>query len=143
MENLTPPTLNAVRQISWRIHSGKSMFEAVNIYLGQCNDSFARSLREAWILKNQGQISQKSLFSSVHQQALWNLIERGAHGQPTSEALRALELEVEMATSFELEEHLGSLPFKVLLPLLFFLFPAYLILLLGPVLRQLNQQMGM
>jgi hypothetical protein len=34
------------------------------------------------------------------------------------------------------------LPFKVLIPMLLFQFPAYLLLLLGPVLRELTQQIG-
>ena len=50
--------------------------------------------------------------------------------------------EVEAAAELELQAHVAQLPLKVLLPLLFFQFPAYLLLLLGPVLRELSRSLG-
>ena len=58
------------------------------------------------------------------------------------DALRALETEVESKAEAELDAHVAALPFKVLLPLLLFQFPAYLLLLLGPLLRELQRQLG-
>ena len=140
MDDLTPPILKAVREVRWMISSGKSMKDALQIYLDGTHDAFASFLRAQWARKRQG--AKLDTPKSHYQKAFWNLVERGCAGQPTLEALNALEHEVEKAAQSELDAHLASLPFKVLLPLLLFQFPAYLILLLGPMLRELNRQMG-
>lgn len=144
MESLTPPLLHALREIKWLINSGKPMKEAFQNYLERTHDPFSAHLREYWILKWQSGRTEAPLkpLPTYYQKTFWNLIERGCAGQPTLEALAALEIEVESAAAMELDEHLAALPFKVLIPLLLFQFPAYLLLLLGPLLRELGRQLG-
>lgn len=142
MEDLTPPLLNAIREVRWRLLTGRSMKESVLLYLDTAGDEFAARLREWWALTTQGRAPGDSAFPTHLQKAFLNLLERGLSGQPTLEHLSALESEVEDAAESELELFLAALPFKVLLPLLIFQFPAYLILLLGPLLRDLTRQMG-
>lgn len=79
---------------------------------------------------------------SSYQKALFALLERGLSGQPILEALQALESETLRAASSELDTHVGRLPFLSMVPLFTFQFPAYLILLIGPIFSQLLQQMG-
>ena len=144
MENLTPPLLRALREVKWSICAGKSMREAFQSYIERNQDPLVSTLRQLWILKNhQGRspITPPTL-KTYYQRTFWDLIERGSNGQPTVEALNALESEVESAAEAELNEHLSALPFKVLLPLLLFQFPAYLLLLLGPLLRELQRPLG-
>lgn len=141
MENLTPPLLKALREIKWLIQSGKPMKEALQIYLEGTNDEFAAQLREHWISKSQNTNSCAE-FRTYFQNACWNLILRGIAGQPVLEPLESLEAEVALAAEAELDDHLATLPFKVLIPLLLFQFPAYLLLLLGPMLRELQLQLG-
>jgi hypothetical protein len=144
MENLTPPLLRALRELKWLMTSGKSMTEAFQIYLSRADDDLASRLRQLWILKNQSSrapFTPESLPTYL-QRTFWELIERGARGEPCLEALNTLEREVEKAAQAELDEHLAALPFKVLMPLLLFQFPAYLLLLLGPLLRELQRQLG-
>ncbi len=140
MEDLTPPLLHAVREVRWHMNSGKAMKESLQCYLDGTLDSFSLELRRNWILKQKGG-SIPQLRSHLAQ-SFWNLVERGLAGQPAHEALGVLEIEVERAAERELDEHLAALPFKVLIPLLLFQFPAYLLLLLGPMLRELTRQMG-
>jgi len=144
MEDLAPPLLSAVREIKWRLASGRSMREAVRLYLDGDHSTFALELGEWWALANQtpGRGDYGRHFQSPLRKGFLHLIERGCAGQPTLEHLTALEDEIEGAAELELQSHLSQLPFKVLLPLLFFQFPAYLILLLGPVLRNLAHQLG-
>lgn len=124
--------------------AGKSMNEAFQLYLERTNDDLASRLRQLWILKLKNPRAQTTSeeLPTYFQRAFWQLIERGTRGEPTMEALRALESEVESAAQAELDAHVAALPFKVLLPLLLFQFPAYLILLLGPLLRELQRQLG-
>lgn len=141
MENLTPPLLKALREIKWLIQSGKPMKEALQIYLEGTNDTFAAKLRENWISKSQN-AKASAEFPTYFQNAFWSLISRGCSGQPVLESLESLEAEVALAAEAELDDHLSTLPFKVLIPLLLFQFPAYLLLLLGPMLRELQLQLG-
>ncbi len=144
MEGLTPPLLHALREVKWLLSSGKPMKEAFQNYLERTHDPLAGLLREYWILKWQsGRMqTQPKPLPTYYQKAFWNLVERGCAGQPTLDALTELETEVTMACELELDEHLATLPFKVLIPLLLFQFPAYLLLLLGPLLRELGRQLG-
>ncbi len=144
MENLNPPLLQAIREVKWCMQTGKSMNEAVQYYLSDVQDEFSARLRKYWILRNQASSTPQDAveWPTYYQRAFWSLVERGARGEPSLEALSALEVEVERAAQSELDEHLAVLPFKVLVPLLFFQFPAYLLLLLGPLLRELQRQLG-
>lgn len=142
MENLVPPLLSALREAQWSISAGKSMKESMQNYLERHQDPLAEQLRPLWILRQKGGRADPTTLNTHFQRAFWDLVERGCEGQPTLEALIALESEVDAAAALELEEHLATLPFKVLLPLLLFQFPAYLILLLGPLLRELQHQIG-
>lgn len=139
MEDLNPPILTAIREVKWHLGSGKSMKEAFSCYLDGTHDTFSLELRRRWILKQQGTVLPP--ISLPLQHAFWELVERGCAGQPSLEALITLELETEKAAQAELDAHIAALPFKVLLPLLFFQFPAYLMLLIGPILRELNERM--
>jgi hypothetical protein len=144
MEILVPPLLTAVREVRWMMNSGSSMKEAFRAYLDTHSDPLATELREHWTLKWQAHPRSRSgkAFHSSYKRAFWELVERGCAGQPVLDALTALEDEVEQAAQAELDLHIATLPFKVLLPLLLFQFPAHLILLLGPLLRELNRQLG-
>lgn len=142
MEDMTPPLLNAVREVRWRISSGKSMKESLQLYLDGTGTPFSQQLREWWALKSQGRAQNDSRFTTHLQQAFINLVERGCAGQPVLLHLDALEGEIESAANAELELFVAALPFKVLLPMLLFQFPAYLLLLLGPILRELGRQLG-
>jgi hypothetical protein len=141
MENLTPPLLQAVREVRWAIGSGLSVNEAVRIYLEQASGEFAQRFRAWWLQETQssGPRPPPPTGTTFLQAQFFELIRRGRAGQPLSEVLRGLEEEIERSAQAELEMHLAALPFRVLLPLLLFQFPAYLILLLGPLLRDLQQ----
>ena len=43
---------------------------------------------------------------------------------------------MELAIQSEIDQYVSDLPLRAMLPLLFFQFPAYLLLLLGPILLQ-------
>ena len=142
MENLSPPVLTAVREVKWRLAGGRSMRESIRLFLEESPTPFALRLGEWWALKNQNLGRPVTAFQTPYQKAFLQLIERGCEGQPTLEPLAALESEIESAAALELDRHISELPFKLLIPLLFFQFPAYLLLLLGPLLRDLNHQLG-
>ncbi len=141
MESVIPPVLQAVRSVQWFMQSGLSMNESLRSYMEMHNDSFAAQIREAHMALIKGR-PREVFLESHRQQAFWNLIVRANKGEPVLEALRHLEEEIEHAAQSELEEHIALLPFKMMLPLLLLMFPAYLIVLIGPLLRELNKGLG-
>lgn len=140
---MKPPLLNLIQNLQWSISSGRPLKESLENILRTDNSSLGRSFGELWVLKSAGQkIRPEKCLTSFYQTALWDLIERSSQGQPITEPLRGLEAEVAQAAQAELESHVATLPFKALIPLLAFQFPAFLIILLGPILRDLHSQLG-
>lgn len=143
MEDLTPPLMRTVRELRWRIASGLSMREALRLHLETATGSLAQDMREWWTLKaRERDLARPAAFRGHLRGALLETVERGLAGQPVLEPLQALEQEIERAAHDELARHLAALPFRLLIPLLLFQFPAFLILLLGPLLRELGSAMG-
>src|ERR1700692_4152324 len=108
MEDMTPPLLGAVREVRWRISSGKSMKESLQLYLESAASPFAQSLREWWALQNQGRTQSEARFKSHLQKAFGHLIERGCAGQLTLSHLEELESEIANAAQAELENFIAT-----------------------------------
>jgi hypothetical protein len=144
MEHLSP-ALTVLLQIRWEMENGSSLRESVQTYLRQCSDGeFDRTLREWSVRKSHGQSARCCLEStrSPYRRALLDLFERGWAGEPVLKAFEALEKEIELACDAELDHFVLSLPFRAMLPLLFLHLPAYLMLLLGPILSDLTRSLG-
>ena len=135
MADLEPEVLAAVRNVRWQMSSGLSARESVKRYIAAFPTPFALQLLQAIN-------HQASHWPSDYQRAFWELISRGMEGQPIIESLTALEAEIEIAAHHELDQHLATLPFKALIPLLALQFPAFALLLLGPLMRELAKGLG-
>lgn len=139
MEHLTPPLLTAVREIRWQLQAGKSSRDAIRGYLHLYKDEYSRKLRELLLLHEQGRLrTAAKSFTNAYQAANWDLLQRGLDGHPILEPLMGLEREVERAAQLDVEAHIAALPFKALFPLLFFQFPAFVTVLVLPLLRELQ-----
>src|SRR5262245_35126754 len=135
MEDLIPPLLKAVSEVRWRMASGNSLRHALEQYLQNHHDPFTARLREWWVMRD----SRPGLADASHLEDVFvGLVRRGLAGEPVLEPMTALADEIELAADLELEQHIATLPFKMLLPLLFLQFPAYLLVLLGPALMSLS-----
>lgn len=144
MDNLTPPLLRAVREIRWSLRSGSSAKTAFQLYLDRGDDELTRQLRHRWALFQQGAEPTREapqVKNRLYLETLWSLLVRGTQGEPILEPLTSLEDELDSAARMDLDDHLTTLPFKALVPLLFFHFPAFAITLLGPWLRELQRHL--
>lgn len=140
MDDLVPPLLLATREIRFNLLAGRALKDSVGVYLRSHHDEFALRLNELWCLKLQGESEiAESTLPGHRSRALWELLERGLLGEPILEPLQHLENDIEAAATADLETHIATLPFKALIPLLFFQFPAFVILLIGPLLRDLEK----
>ncbi|MBK7889502.1 MAG: hypothetical protein IPJ84_01220 [Bdellovibrionales bacterium] len=70
---------------------------------------------------------------SPYRRALYLIILDGFNGQPVFERLSELKADLEDQAELDIESHIDRLPLLMLAPLLLLQFPAFLILLLGPI----------
>jgi len=139
MVDLIPSLLIAIRSIRRHLLSGRTISAGLLLYLESHHDELAVRLAERWAAKDNRAPAPRRPFKSYREQALWELIERGHGGEPVLEPLTLLEEDIERAAQFDLDAHVAALPFKALVPLLLFQFPAFVILLVGPLLRELSR----
>lgn len=80
--------------------------------------------------------------STTLRRAVFQTIVDGDRGQPILARLRELTGEIEAQLELDLKTHVEALPMKMLLPLLLLLFPAFLLLLLGPITHHFLEVLG-
>ena len=134
---LAPP-LKAVLEIRLQLENGVSVPEAIRIYSQRnSGDTFAKELG-LWLFKKEtGKNHTGKTFDTLYRKRLVELLSQGLKGEPILEALCDLEKDLIFTTNEDLEQHLQKLPFVALIPLMLFEFPAFFLLLIGPLLLNL------
>lgn len=138
MEGIAPP-LKLVLMLRSGIEKGESVRVSAQRYLRQENDALSRIVAMRVSTNDQG-CEQRPLLGqqmSPFRQAALMLLDRGLRGESIYQQLIQLEEEIIEASKSELETFLNVLPLKMLIPLLLLQFPAFLLLLFGPLLGQL------
>jgi len=137
MVGLAPP-LKAVLEIRLQIENGVSVPQAVRIYTQRnLYDSFAKELGLWLFAKETGKNYNEKTFDAFYRRRLIDLLSYGLKGEPILEALIDLEEDLVFITNEDLEQHLQKLPLISLIPLMLFEFPAFFLLLVGPLLLNL------
>jgi|GEM_PF-1589283 len=134
MENLSP-TWIVLSRIKFKILSGHSIRTALLESSRSLNNDFERNLY-LWAQKHPSPFPKMQRLTSS-QQSLIFLLDEGLNGKPIYESLQALEEDVHASLLAEIQEHIDKLPFLSLIPMLFFVGPAFFLLLLGPLLASL------
>jgi len=144
VEGLSPP-LKCLIETQSAIRNGESVRAGLTRYvqLASARDDYASALRSFLVALDNGQ-PWRGFFSeqSAQRRALVEVLASGLSGQPISSQLEALRAEIEKACDAEIREHLELLPLKMLVPLLLFQFPAFLLLMFGPLLRHLLEEIN-
>jgi hypothetical protein len=145
MEGLNPP-LKCLIEIQAAIQNGETARVGLSRYLHGATtcDSFAIGVRRFLFAWDQGQ-NWRAVVTEVkspHRRALLELIGTALLGQPILSHLEELRIELIRVTEAEIQQHLEMLPLKMLMPLLLFQFPAFLILLFGPLLTRLIMEIN-
>ncbi len=137
MVYLAPP-LKAVLEIRLQIENGVSVPQAVRVYSQKnLTESFAKELGFWLFAKETGKDCNKRIFDTFYRKRLIEILNLGLEGEPVLEALCDLEKDLVFITNEDLEQHLQKLPFVALIPLMLFEFPAFFLLLIGPLLLNL------
>ena len=143
MEGVAPPLalLLCVKRI---LEKGQPVKQGVLHYLKRHEGDFAIEVSRWMALLQQGKDTQGVIngFSSQHRQVLLQLLERGMRGESVYSVLVGLEAELIEACEEEITNKLARLPFLLLVPLLLFQFPAFLMLLFGPLLQNFFHSLG-
>lgn len=136
--------LQLIHLLRMQLHQGVSTSEALHRITEGTKDPYFSSLR---LWRNRISANQKTveiikvlpeLNSSPGRRALLIILEKGLAGSPIDEALGQLEEELYFLLENIYEKHAQSLPLKLLVPLLFFIMPAVLSLILGPLLMSID-----
>ncbi len=143
MEGLAPP-LKCLLEIETRLQNGESVRTGIQKYLEQDIDAFTEDVRKLFFAYEQGRSASEVINSvkSVYRVALLEVLLQGLEGQPILNRIQELKMEIMDASESEIKEVLALLPLKLLVPLLLFQFPAFLLMLFGPIMRHLIGELG-
>lgn len=145
MEGLTPP-LKCLIEIQSSTSNGETVRQGLVRYLesASADDDFSAITRSFLFQWEQGADWRASIAraNSPYRRALLELVAQSLEGQSIASHLEELKREIQSACESEIRSHLELLPLKMLVPLLIFQFPAFLLLLFGPLLRNLIQELS-
>jgi hypothetical protein len=130
VENIAPP-LRLVLALRRSIENGDSMVTALRKYLELPGDELTPVVMKC-LVQSKLTINESERLSPCRQ-ALVSVIQSGLEGQPVLPAIIRLEQEIIDQCHLEMEKTLGLIPFQLMWPMLLLQFPAYLVLLLGPL----------
>ena len=140
MEGLAPP-LKCLLDVQLSLDNGASVRSALRSHCRTNSDSFARFLSR-WLFRFEQGGDYKGIYSeleSPYRRTLLEVFELGLRGEPILERLRELQLEITTACQSEIDAYMSRLPLITMVPLMFLQFPAFVILLVGPILANFLQ----
>ena len=137
MVSLAPP-LKAVLEIRLLIENGHSVVQSIQIYAqSQLGDTFAKELGLWLFAQTNGKNYENKIFKTFYRKQLLEILKSGLKGSAILPALADLEQHLIFISYENLEEHIQKLPLISLIPLMLFQFPAFFLLLVGPLLFHL------
>jgi hypothetical protein len=147
--NLIPLQILFLQELIYSLESGLSLRDSLLKYIQEeKNSSYKEKTRDPFFLKIQIWVKQQesglamedwlqTLKSPVDRQ-IFGFLYRGIKGESILNHLRIFESELQQRVSLKREQSLSLLSTKLLLPLILLIFPAYLIMLLGPILSEFH-----
>lgn len=147
MEGLAPPLQLAIEMQS-SLANGESIRSGIVRFASNspinAAGEFARTVRRFLIAWDQSQDWRSILkqVESPYRRSLLELAANGLSGQSIQSALAELQREIEIACDEEIKLHIDMLPLKMLLPLLLLQFPAFMMVLFGPLLSRFVEEMS-
>lgn len=134
MENLAPP-LRCLILVRTQLENGDSTLVGVRKYLQAPPDDFTPVIAR-WLFEFEQGLKPSSYDVTRQRKVLLEVLRAGLTGQAIHARLLQLEDDFIEACRDQMSSELDALPLKMLIPLLLFQFPAYLLLLFGPLMSQ-------
>jgi len=144
MDYLAPP-LNAVLHIQLSIKAGLSVRSAIKSYIKNFPDCGFSTQISIWLfcIETGKEFNDSAIKKKNYRKILLNTLDRGLKGEPILSNLQELEVELKRISSQDLEQQIQKLPFISLIPLFLFQVPALFLLLLAPLLLELQASLGL
>lgn len=139
MEKLSP-TLACLLELRATLEAGEPVRLGLARFFKRESSDFSRSLFRWTQALDRGDLlvrRDSELEKSPYRKILLDLLRQSFNGASIYEKVVGLEQEVRLSCEQELNEFVVKLPFKLMIPLLLLQFPAFLILLLGPLFSDL------
>ena len=132
------PSLQAVLEIRLLLENGNSVSQAIRLY-SQRNDKedFAKELGVWLLAQTAGKKYENKKFDNFYRKRLLEILSQGLKGSAVLSSLSDLEEDLIFISNENLEQHIQKLPLISLIPLMLFAFPAFFLLLAGPLLLNL------
>lgn len=143
MDGLAPP-LRLLWEVKRAMERGQSVKQGILGFVRGGNDEFSAQVVQWMALFQQGQETRGCLegISSQYRRILLQVLERGLRGESIYNMLQQLEVEIVEACEDEISMKVARLPIFLLVPLLLFQFPAFLLLLFGPLVQNFFHSLG-
>jgi len=119
-----------------RNRTAKFAFQVENWWSAQTNKSNSYANTKSSVL-NKDQLRQKNDITMTRKY-LFEILELGLKGQAILETLKVYEKELIQSCEDEIQSHIARLPLILMIPLMGLIFPALMILLIGPLLSALS-----
>lgn len=138
------PLLNSISEIRHRLESGESLRSSLPVAFNTEDLKWNQTTKRWLVALEHGSPAEKLVetIKSPYRRVFLEMVAAGLAGSPIYQTLLELEREVHSACELELDANLRRLPFLAMLPVLLLMFPAFLILLLGPALIHLLQELS-
>lgn len=147
-------SVNPILECIWFVEEGIRRGESVREALMRWADVSAASpagasdygrefrLQVLQVLRNmEGHAGPEVTAPSPYRENLFQILLAGFRGEAILADLMLLKGDVQNQLDLDMKSHVETLPFKMLVPLLLFLFPSFLILLFGPIARSFLQSL--
>lgn len=135
MEGLAPTHILCI-EIRHGLERGEAVISTLKNCITELNVELSKEVR-ALIAHYEHYGAQPMSFAgvkSIYRRSLFQLILSAMAGEPILKRIVELEKEMQWACEEDIEHFVAQLPTKVMLPILLIQFPAFLLLLLGPIL---------
>lgn len=123
------PLAGMLIQIRFFLEEGKSVRSSVEFYIDQSTGPL-RNRMVSW-LNHYDNKSDQFVHVSSYEALVFSCLARGLDGYPVMEIIKDMEQDFIEICEHDLKTHIDQLSFKLMLPLLCFVFPAFLLLLIG------------
>jgi hypothetical protein len=138
MDMVAPPVRLLVH-LRFSLERGEAVSASLSAYLQSVEDECSEMVRDWWLAYRQGRLSAfyQSRSLNLYRKSLLMTLEAGLSGESILSTVRHMEEEFLHQAQIDMERFIRTLPVRSMFPLLFFMFPAYLLLFFGPLLSRL------
>ena len=130
------PVISFTRALIRHMEEGRSLVSSIKMTHNEEQTPFSTKVYLWLHYHHQKQKDGPWNPSSHFQMGLQQILHEGLEGAPVYETLKQIQEEMEMEFEHQWKKHLETLPVRLSIPLLLFFFPAYLLMLFGPLLTQ-------